>query len=89
MEQTTLNIKSLEKFKETIIIHILPFRFREKSIDLLLRNNGKLQDFSGFRYISDVTDLFAAARILLELVDSKIFILDQEVLILIFFEKKC
>ena len=81
MEQTSFNIKSLEKFKETIKIHILPFRFREKSIDLLLRNNGKLEDFSGFRYISDVTDMFAAARILLELVDNKFFILDQAVLI--------
>jgi hypothetical protein len=83
MEKISIDIKSLEKFKETIIIHILPFRFRNNNLELLLHkaneSNDYFKDFSDFRLKSDVTDIFAAARLLLQLVHNQIFILDQTV----------
>ena len=79
-----ITIKSLEKFNEGMMIHILPFRYRNNDLEILLCkviDGEKYEDFSNFQLQFDLTKIFAAARILVKLLYNKDVILDENVII--------
>jgi len=86
MQGKELFIKSLENFKEKdFLIHIIPFRFQDQTLQILLhqtREDKIFEDFSGFLQKTDINHIFSAARILLKIIKNQDLVLDLKVIYL-------
>lgn len=74
-----LNIKSLKSFKEETLVHILPFRYRNDKLEILLHESIEekniFTDFAGLFMKMDVNQIFCAARILYNFFHENVFTL--------------